>query len=233
MQDKTRRYVLEMIGTFLLVFMGAGSVAANAYTEGALGLVGVALAHGLALAAAFYAISGVTGAHVNPAVTIAMWVTKRISTNDASMYIVGQLTGAAIAGFMVLSFFGQAAMIHHAGAPVLNGVSFLKGIAVEMVLTFLLVFALFATAVDRRGSMHHAALALGFVQATAVLVGGGLTGGAINPARAFGPAIAAGFWENQLVYWVGPVIGAIAAALFYSYYVLGIGAKPMKARKKR
>ena len=234
MQDNTRRYVLEMIGTFILVFMGAGSIVANAYTEGALGPVGVALANGLALAAAFYAISGATGAHVNPAVTIGMWVTKRISTANAAGYIVGQLAGAAIAGWLLTQFYSNALAVG-AGVPVLStGISFAKGVAIEAVLTFLLVFALFATAVDRRGSPNHAALAIGFVLAASVLVGGGLTGAALNPARAFGPAIAVGFWENHAVYWVGPILGAIAAALFYSHYVLGVEAKPaMKAKKKR
>ncbi len=207
-----REYLAELIATFALVFIGAGAVIANPGN-----IVAVAFAHGLVLMAMIYALGHISGAHVNPAVTVAMMATKQIGIFKGIGYIVSQLVGAAIAGFLLSAIFtGAVSNLNNLGAPALgSGVNELKGVAVEAVLTFFLVFTIFGTAVDKKGSAHHAGLAIGMVLAFDILAGGALTGAAMNPARAFGPALAAGFWTAQWVYWIGPILGALIAGLLY------------------
>ncbi len=210
-----KAYIAEAIGTFALVFIGAGAVLAGN------DVLGVALAHGLVLMSMVYATAHISGGHINPAVTIGMWITRKIKSVDAISYIIAQLIGAAIAGFLLQAVFSGAPAALNLGAPALGeGVGFLRGVVVEAVLTFFLVFVIFGIAVDKRGPPGPYGFAIGFVLAFDILVGFGLTGAAMNPARAFGPAFAADFWNNQLVYWIGPVIGGIVAALIYNYILL-------------
>ena len=211
-----REYLAELIATFALVFIGAGAVIANPGN-----IVAVAFAHGLVLMAMIYALGHISGAHVNPAVTVSMIATGQIGIFKGAGYIVSQLIGAAIAGFLLSAIFtGAVANLNNLGAPALGGINELKGVAVEAVLTFLLVFTIFGVAVDKKGSAHHAGLAIGMVLAFDILAGGALTGAAMNPARAFGPALAAGFWTAQWVYWVGPILGALIAGLLYKHLLL-------------
>lgn len=210
------KYVAEAIATFSLVFIGAGAVAANATYNGALGLVGIALAHGLVLMSMIYATRHISGAHVNPAVTIAMLAAKKMQIKDGIGYIASQLLGAAIAGLLLSNIFANApASVHLGVTDLAAGVSPSTGMLLEAVLTFFLVFVVFAVAVDSRGLADVSGLAIGLVLTFDILVGGLLTGAAMNPARAFGPAIASGYWTTQLVYWIGPITGAIIAALVY------------------
>ena len=210
-----KAYLAEAIGTFALVFIGAGAILAGN------DILGVALAHGLVLMCMVYATGHVSGGHINPAVTIGMWVTKKIKGVHAISYIIAQLIGAAVAGFLLQTIFSSAPASLALGAPILGlGISVLKGIIVEAVLTFFLVFTIFGVAVDKRAPAGLYGLAIGLVLTFDILVGGGLTGAAMNPARAFGPAFAADFWTNQLVYWVGPIIGGVIAALIYNYILM-------------
>lgn len=200
------KYLAEAIATFALIFIGAGSVLAGA------DLVGIALAHGLVLAAMIYATGHISGAHINPAVTISMWATKRMPSTEAVKYIISQLVGASVAAFMLAGIYGNVApSVNNLGA----GVSLGTGLLVEIVLTFLLVFTIFATAVDKRSSSGHAALAIGFVLVFEHIMALSLTGASMNPARTFGPALASGMWANHLVYWVAPIVGALIAAFLY------------------
>ncbi len=209
-------YFAEFFATFGLVFIGAGAVVMNEVTQGALGLVGIALAHGLVLMSMIYATGHISGAHVNPAVTVAMWINKKIESQKAIFYIVAQLAGAALAAFLLLFLFPSAPA--HLGVPDLgSGFGLMRGIAVEAILTFFLVFVIFNVAVDKRAPAAIYGFAIGLVLTFDILFGGPLTGAAMNPARAFGPALASGYWATQLVYWVGPLLGAIAAALAYKY----------------
>ncbi|MDO8537926.1 MAG: MIP family channel protein [archaeon] len=220
LSEENQKLLAELIGTFTLVFIGAGAVAVNSLFAGSLGLVGVALAHGLALMIIVFTYGNISGAHVNPAVTIGLWVAKRIPTFTAIKYILAQLVGASIAAFLLLFIFGlnRTANI---GSPDLGiGISLTTGIIIEAVLTFFLVSTVFGTAVDKRSSGHHAPIAIGFCLAAAILMGGMFTGGALNPARAFGPALASGYWNTQIVYWIGPIIGGIVAGLVYSHSFL-------------
>lgn len=216
-----RQLFAEAIATFALVFIGAGAVTVNALWGNSLGLVGIAFAHGLVLMSMIYATSHISGAHINPAVTIAMLATKNIEPKKAASYIVAQLFGAAVAGLLLLIIFPTAVAQVHLGTTALgSGIGMLKGTLIEAILTFFLVFTIFGAALDPKGKVPAFGIAIGLVLVFDILFGGALTGAAMNPARAFGPALASGYWENQLVYWAGPVIGALAAALVYKFVLM-------------
>jgi MIP family channel proteins len=163
------------------------------------------------------ATAHISGGHVNPAVTFAMMITKNITIKKGIGYIVSQLIGATLAGFALRAIFSPnywSAV--NLGTPALaSGVPFLNGIFIEAILTFFLVFVIFAVAVDKRATQPVFGFAIGLTIAFDILMGGPLTGASMNPARTFGPALAAGFWENHLVYWIGPLLGAAVAGLVY------------------
>ena len=211
--------VAEAVGTFLFFFVGAGSVVLGDYlgAHGGTGpgLLGVALAHGLALAVLVSALGAVSGAHFNPAVTLAIWIMGKIPTMRAGLYVIAQLVGALAAGLALKLVFPDAWQASKIGTPALGaGVTPLMGIGIEAILTALLVLAVLGTAVDARGP-KIGGLAIGLAVAADILVGGPLTGAAMNPARWFGPAVAAGAYADWYVWWIGPAIGAAAAALIY------------------
>tara|TARA_Y100000310_G_scaffold345469_1_gene465341 strand:+ start:5660 stop:6337 length:678 start_codon:yes stop_codon:yes gene_type:complete len=217
MNKDYQAYIAEGIATFALIFIGAGAILANALSNNSIGLVGIALAHGLVLMCMVYATIHISGAHVNPAVTLGLWVTEKISTVKALCYIAAQLIGAALGGFLLRLLFVNVSADLALGAPMLGpNVTFLGGIVVEAVLTFFLVFVVFGVAVDKRATPGIAGAAIGLVLTFDILAGGVLTGAAMNPARAFGPMVAASFFKNQLVYWIGPILGGIIAALTYN-----------------
>ena len=204
----TKALTAEFVGTFALIFIGAGAGAI-----GVGGLVGVALAHGLVLMAVAAAYGPISGAHINPAVTIALWAGRQIKAAEAVGYIVVQLLGG-IVGAMVLRFVlgGTSSGL---GATVLSsGVSPTQGLVVEAVLTFLLVNTIYNTAVSGKAG-NLAPAAIGLTLAFCILMGGPLTGGSVNPARTLGPAIVTGNYADLWVYLVGPVIGGLAATLLY------------------
>jgi MIP family channel proteins len=216
--------VAELIGTFAFVFIGAGSIINNTLTQGAVSTLGIALAHGLALSIMITVFAATSGGHINPAVTVGMLVTRRIAPLLGLLYIVAQLVGATLAGLLLRVVFPQAVwQAARLGTPNLApGVSFGLGVFIEAVLTFFLLLAVFGTAVDPRAP-KIGGFGIGLMVAADILVGGALTGAAMNPAIAFGPALAGGFWQNDLVYWIGPIIGAVIAALIYEYVILRLG----------
>ncbi len=213
--------VAELIGTFGFVFIGAGSVITNTLTHGAVGLVGIALATGLALAIMITIFAATSGGHINPAVTVGFLVTRRIAPLLGLLYIVAQLVGATLAGLLLRVMYPQAVwQAALLGTPNLApGVSFGLGVLIEAVLTFFLLLAVFGTAVDPRAP-KIGGFGIGLTVIVDILVGGPLTGASMNPARTFGPALAGGFWQNDLVYWIGPIIGAVIAASIYEYVIL-------------
>jgi MIP family channel proteins len=212
-----RAVLAEAIGTFTLIFIGAGSIIADQMSGGRLGLAGIALAHGLAIATMVAAAGHVSGGHFNPAVTAGFVLVRRLPLRQGVAYWVAQLVGGSVGAFVLTASFPEAARLAvHLGTPALgSGVPPGTGIVVEAILTFLLVFVIFGTAVDTRGPRAIAGLMIGLVIAMDILAGGVLTGAAMNPARAFGPALFSGFWQNQIVYWIGPLLGGGAAALLY------------------
>lgn len=215
MESNGKAAVAEFISTFTLIFVGAGAVVA---TTLGLDLTGVALAHGLALAVMVSVTAHVSGGHVNPAVTIGLWVAGKIASPRAAIYISAQLLGA-VAGALLLKYLVPAELFDATGGgtPALaDGFAVGKGIVLEAVLTFFLMFAVFGTAVDERGPFSKTAgLTIGLVIAFEIMAFAPYTGAAMNPARWLGPALASGGWDNWFVWIVGPIAGAIIASVVY------------------
>lgn len=211
--------VAEAVGALALVFLGAGSIIADQLTGGRVGVLGIAFAHGLAIATMVAAAGHVSGGHFNPAVTLGFAATGRLPAGTAVAYILAQLAGASLGALLLTASFPEAArQAAGLGTPALApGVAAGTGIVVEAVLTFFLVFVIFGVAVDGRAQRAVAPLAIGFVITMDILAGGALTGAAMNPARAFGPALFSGVWANHAVYWIGPAIGGVLAAWVYTY----------------
>ena len=228
MYSLPQKLFAEFVGTFTLIFIGAGSVCADQYLHASgspgIGLLGMAIASGLAYAIMIASIGHISGGHLNPAVTIGFWVTKRLTTHDALFYWIAQLAGAAAAANLLAtaipeSIWGPVGL----GTPVLAAdFTRMHGMAIEAILTFFLVFVFFATALDSNGAFGKiSGFAAGLALTMGMLVGGPFTGAALNPARAFGPALVVQHhWNNQGVYWVGPLFGGIIAAVIYDRFFL-------------
>ena len=220
MYNMPQKLAAEFVGTFALIFFGAGSICADQFLHGAggPGLPGIALAHGLAIGLMVTAMGHISGGHFNPAVSIGFWVTRRISTLDFILYWAAQLAGAIAAAYLLKVVVPEEAWRAVAlGTPDLaRDFTRLNGIILEAVMTFFLVWVVFATAVDEKGAFNKiAGFAIGLTITMDILMGGPLTGAAMNPARAFGPAVAANHWANDGVYWVGPLAGGFVAGLLY------------------
>jgi aquaporin TIP len=220
----TQALVAEFLGTFFLCFAGIAAILSTTSAVGSgAGIVGIALAHGLALSIAVNAFGGVSGGHCNPAVTLAMLVTGRSSPQNAVGYIVAQCAGATAAAFLCASVFPADAVAQaNLGIPLpaawaTSGVVF----TLEFVMTFLLVIAVFGTAVDPRGAaVKIGGFAIGLTVTFDILAGGAVTGASMNPARSFGPALIQGYWQWHLFYWIAPIAGGITAALIYDNLIL-------------
>src|SRR5215475_5896429 len=219
-----QKLAAEFLGTFALVFFGEGAICAEQFLHGTggMGLLGIALAHGLAIGVMICAIGHVSGGHFNPAVTMAFWVTKRLSTPEVFGYWISQLLGGIAAAFFLKAILPR----EDAWLPVLGGTpdlardfTRLPAIGLEAVATFFLVFVVFAAAVDEASSARpYAGFCIGLTITLGILAIGPLTGAALNPARAFGPALASTHWANQGVYWVGPLLGGFFAGLLYDSF---------------
>jgi aquaporin Z len=220
-----RRLVAEALGTFGLVFIGAAVVVVNGgFPNSGIGLLGIALAHAVVLSVMVSATMTISGGHLNPAVTIGLLLTRRISPASAAAYIASQLVAACLAAFLVKLLFPPAAVRGALlGVPVIaSSVTLGQAIGIEAVLTFFLVCAVFGTAVSP-DAPRVAGFGIGLVLLFDILVGGPLTGAAMNPARAFGPAAVSGQWLGHVVYWVGPLLGAVVAALLWEWVLLPRG----------
>jgi MIP family channel proteins len=209
--------VAEGVGTCLFFIVGAGSIVLGTFAPPGPGLLGIALAHGLILAVVVSSLGAVSGGHVNPAVTFGLWIAGKIEATRAVLYVVAQLIGAAAAGFVLRLVFPDAWQATNIGVPALGaGVSPATGIALEAIMTVVLLLAVFGTAVDPRGP-KIGGFAIGLAISADILVGGPVTGAAMNPARWFGPAVASGFFDNAYVWIVGPLLGAALAAIAYRW----------------
>lgn len=222
MSQLPQKLFAEFIGTLTLIFIGAGSICADELiksTGGAgIGLLGIAAAYGLAMTIMVTATGHISGGHLNPAVTAGIWVTRRISTIEAILYWAAQLLGAAVAAWLL-----SVVLPENIWRPVVLGtpdlaadVTRIPAMVIEAAMTFLLVFVVYATAVDPRGAFNKiAGFAIGLTITMDALLGGPFTGAAINPARAFGPALISHHWANHGVYWVGPLLGGVLAGWIY------------------
>lgn len=221
-EDPLRRGVAEFVGAFTLIFIGAGAaVAANQAHDPT--LIGVAVANGVAIAVMVSNLGHISGGHFNPAITFGFLITRRIRPAMAVLYWLAQFGGAALAALLVRDLLPRATSeAVNLGVPALgHGVDASSGFLLEAVLTFFLVWAVFATAVDPRGAFKAiAGLAIGLTITIDVLFGGPFTGAAMNPARAFGPQLVGDHWSHAWVWYAGPVLGGIVAATVYELLYL-------------
>ena len=223
MTNAPARLLAEFVGTFALIFIGAGAIMTTAgWTNGGT-LIGIAAAHGFVIAVMVSGLGHISGGHFNPAVSTALLATRKIKPVEWGAYVVAQLAGAAVAALALTAIYPKA--IQDAtglGVPAVGaGYSTGQILLVEAILTFFLVFTVFAVAVDSRGAFKMiAGLPIGFVVFFDILMGGPLSGGAMNPARWFGPALVGGHWDNWWIWIVGPIVGGAVAAFAYELIVL-------------
>ncbi len=219
MPSLSRRVVAELFGTFAFVFLGCASVVVNAYPGsggGLLGIQGIALVHGVALAIMVTATMAISGGLLNPALTIGMVVARRLDARSAGAYIAAQLVGAVLAALAVqLVFPSGIARLVSLGTPLISAtVTMQQAIGIEALLTFFLMSAVFGTAVSA-SAPRVGGFAIGLTVFVCIMVAAPLTGPAINPARAFGPALVGGVWTGHAAYWIGPILGAALAAVLW------------------
>jgi MIP family channel proteins len=228
-------YVAEIVGTFLLVFFICGFL--SIVHPGPHDLAALGLVHAFVLGAAIYALGGTSGAHFNPAVTVALWSIRKIRINDAIVYVVCQLIGAVLAALLVKLLFKDIGAVNDYGVATINksvlhnGSSGL-GLIAEALGTFMLVWAIMGTAVNPRGEAQFAGLVIGTALGVAVMVFGPATGAGLNPARWFGPALISSTYTDGWIYIVGPLAGGLIAALGYRALVLAPRALPAVAPKE-
>jgi aquaporin Z len=225
MPSLARRLTAEALGTFGLVFVGAAVVVVNGgFPNSGIGLLGIALAHAVVLSVMVTSTMTISGGHLNPAVTIGLLVGRRIDPVSAAAYIVAQLAAACVAALLVKLLLPHLAVRNALlGVPVIaNSVTLGQAIGMELILTFFLVSAVYGTAVSP-DAPRVGGFGIGLVLLFDILVGGPLTGAAMNPARAFGPAVVANQWVGHLVYWIGPIAGGVLAALVWEYVLLPRG----------
>jgi aquaporin TIP len=214
--DTWRRSFVELLGTFTLVFAGAGTIMAVGPQADA-GTLEVALATGLAVAVMVSAVGHISGGHFNPAITFGFMLTRRMSLLLGLAYWVAQFAGAVLAALLLRWIFpGPTANATNLGAPAVRGIDIGPALVVEALLTFFLVWVVFAMVTDPRSTYTAiAGLAIGFVIVFDMLIGYSLTGAAMNPARAFGPELVSGTWDDFWIWYVGPLAGGAIAALLY------------------
>jgi MIP family channel proteins len=208
-----RRLVAESLGTFFLVLIGPGAAMVNAFTAGALGVTGVALAFAFVVIAMIYAVAHLSGAHINPAVTIAFWSSRRFPLRDVVPYVVAQCVGAIAASLVLRMVMGNVGQL---GAT-LPAISVAGAFTVEWLMSFALMLVITAVATDGRAGPGVAPIAIGLSVGFCALMGGPLTGASMNPARSLGPAIVSGVWRAHWVYWVAPITGMIAGVFCYDW----------------
>ncbi len=225
--DHGRALLTEAAGTFWFIAIGAGTIVADAMTGGKIGVLGIALAHGLALGVAISSFGAISGGHFNPAVTLGLWVADKHPRERVLTYWGAQAAGALAAGIFLRIAFDHvpaAADATRLGTPlVAAGLPVLTAIVIELILTVFLLWAVFGTAVSPNAP-RIAGFGIGLAVAADILIGGPLTGAAMNPARWLGPAVAAGFFDNWSVYLIGPLAGGALAGLTYKYFFASAAA---------
>lgn len=216
-----RAVVAEAVATLLFVFLGAGTVVVTGNLLGepltAARLLAIALAHGLTITLLVAATARISGGHVNPAVTFAAFVAGKIKLVPGLSYIAAQLLGGALGAWLLTVVIPESALGTLGAHGLGLGVTLIGGLTTEIILTFVLVLVVFATAMDPKGPGHLAPVAIGLAVLVDHLLGVPLTGASMNPARSFGPALVAGVWANHWIYWIGPALGALLAVWIYQW----------------
>jgi MIP family channel proteins len=221
MSSMPRRLVAEGLGTFALIFVGCSVVIVDKFPSGGFGMLGIAVAHAFVLAIMITATMNISGGHLNPAVTLGLLVARKIDLRTALPYIGAQLVGGILGAILVrYAIPSNVGRIMSYGTPAIaNSVTMIQAISIEAVLTFFLVSAVFGTAVSP-DAPKVGGFGIGLVLLFGILVGGPLTGGALNPVRAFAPALISGNWLSQGIWWVGPLLGGAVAGLLWGMVLL-------------
>jgi len=227
MKDSIRHFVAELVGTFALVFVGGGAIVLSKMQGSNVGLLEVALAHGIILSVMVTALMRISG-HFNPAVTIGFLTARRIGPFMAVVYVLAQLLGAMLGAYALQA--GTPDVLFEAarggGQAVALDITTSQAFMLEAIATFFLVFVIFGTAVDPKAP-RVGGFAIGLTLAASILAIGPFTGGSLNPARSFGPAIATNIWEGHLIYWVGPIVGGVIAAQLYEWVLMRHPVEPV------
>ena len=214
----TREALAEGIGTFVLVFAGTGAIMVNAITEGSITHLGISFVFGAVVAAMIYCLGHISGAHLNPAVTLAFWMSGFFPRRLVLPYILAQLIGAVFASALLLISLGKVANM---GATLpLNG-NWVQSFVLELILTLVLMLVIFGSGLDRRAPVGFAGLAIGLTVGMEAAFMGPITGASMNPARSFAPALLGGIWQHHWVYWVAPIMGAQLAVIIYRHLSYG------------
>jgi len=211
--DVLTRSVAEAVGTFFLVLIGPGAAAVNSFTNGAVSHAGVALAFAFVVCAMVYTLGHVSGAHINPAVTIGFWSARRFPAQDVLPYIIAQCAGATLAALALRAMLGPAVR-SSATVPI---IPIPAAFALEWLLSFVLMLVVMAVATDLRVAQGFAGIAVGLTVGMDAMMGGPLTGASMNPARSLGPALASGIWNAHWIYWAAPITGMFAAVRTYEW----------------
>jgi aquaporin Z len=216
--NEIREAVTEGLGTFILVFAGTGAIIVNQISDGALTHLGISFVFGAVVAAMIYATGHISQAHLNPAVTLAFWCSGFFPRRKVLPYIVAQCVGAVLSSALLRSTFG---MVGNLGATLPLDDNWFQSFILETLLTFILMFVILGSGLDRRAQSGFAGIAIGLTVGLEAAFMGPITGASMNPARSFGPALVGGIWQHHWIYWVAPIIGAQLAVLVYSYLTNG------------
>ena len=208
-----RRWCAEALGAFFLVLIGPGAVMVNASSHGAIGQAGIALAFAFVIIAMIHALGPLSGAHLNPAVTVGFWSVRRFPAKEALPYVGAQCAGAVAASAVLRGVLGPVGQM---GATLPN-IPLASAFVVEWLLSFALMFVIIAGATDERVADGFAGIAVGLTVGFDAIMGGQLTGASMNPARSFGPALVGGLWHAHWLYWIAPITGAIVAPRSYEW----------------
>jgi MIP family channel proteins len=204
--------IAEAVGTFILVFAGTGAVMVNQISDGAVTHLGISCVFGAVVAALIYTLGHISGAHFNPAVTLAFWTSGFFAGEKVLLYILAQSVGAIVASATLLLTLGRVGTL---GATLpLNG-NWIQAFVLEVVLTFILMFVILGSGLDRRAPIGFAGIAIGLTVALEAAFMGPITGASMNPVRSLGPALVGGLWQHHWLYWVAPILGAQLAVLIY------------------
>ena len=210
--DCRREAIAEFLGTFILVFAGTGAVMVNKTSAGSVTHLGISFVFGAVVTAMIYALGHISGAHFNPAVTLGFWASGFFPKYKVLPYVLAQCAGAVAASQLLLITLGEVANL---GATIpLNG-NWLQSLILETVLTFILMFVILGSGLDRRAHIGFAGIAIGLTVGLEAAFMGPITGASMNPARSLGPALIGGIWEHHWVYWVAPIWGAQLAVAVY------------------
>lgn len=227
MKDAWRHFTAEFVGTFALVFVGGGTIITSPMLSQQAAVVNIAFAHGIILAIMVTATMRISG-HFNPAVTTGFLVTRRIEPMMAVIYWIAQFTGAIVAAYALKSLYPDniVQVTKLGGQSISSDITLIQAIVLESIATFFLTFVIFGTAVDPRAP-KVGGLAIGMAVTAGILSIGPLTGGSMNPARSFGPAVVMGIYQGQAAYWIGPIVGAVLAALLYEKLLMPHAPEPV------